>query len=75
MAASCAECRESLAEDADRCPNCGYHPHAELRNKAKWNAIIGTVLSITVIGLVIGVPMVLYAWYLLYKAHNATPAA
>jgi len=68
----CTECRESVAASAERCPHCGYDASARYRGYATRSLIIGTVLTITVIGAVIGIPCIAWGVYCLVKAQSAT---
>lgn len=45
----CEECREQVAEDAGRCPHCGYDPGQERMAIARRSAIGGFLCLITVI--------------------------
>ena len=68
----CSECREPVKEDAKSCPHCGYSPGSE----GKWGRgvaqIIGLILTLTVIGAIIGIPIQYLAYKSSKRARNAT---
>jgi hypothetical protein len=70
----CERCREQVAPDATVCPHCGYDPGAELNSRARWCWGIGALLCLTVIGGVIGVPLVIWGFVLAGRIDDATPA-
>jgi len=68
----CSECRAQVAEAASRCENCGYNP-AGGYNRKKWLwGIPGVILTFSVIGIPLGVPMLWIARRNRKKAESAT---
>ena len=60
--AVCRRCQEAVAEGADRCPHCNYDTNGHSRSRWVWG-IPGFILTMSVIGAPIGIPM-------LYKAYK-----
>lgn len=60
--APCLKCRSEISVEAERCPECSYEPNAEGSRGRWWFKTIGALLTMTVIGAVIGIPMLMIAW-------------
>lgn len=70
----CEECRGEVDEQASTCPHCGYDPGAEIRSQANWRLGVGALLCFTIIGGVIGIPLVISGLRHKGKASDASPA-
>jgi len=57
----CLKCRSEISTEAERCPECGYDPSAQ-DNRGRWLIPIGALLTMTVVGAIIGIPMILLGW-------------
>ena len=69
----CSKCREPLPESSSRCGNCGYAPAKEY-NRKKWlYGVVGFVLTVSVIGVPIGLPLLWFGYRNRKKAEKATP--
>lgn len=68
----CRECREEVAPEASRCPHCNY----EATRDGYWTAvvvqIIGLLLTVTVIGAIVGLPLQWWSYKQMQAARNAT---
>lgn len=53
----CAECRAPIDPAATVCPHCGYDPAGKIRREAAARILVGTILCLTIIGGVIGLPL------------------
>lgn len=59
----CQECRETVEKDAHRCPHCGYEAGEKLLKRSKREQKLGALLSLFIIGLPFGIPLILWgAW-------------
>lgn len=62
--APCEQCGSDVKIEAIRCPKCGYSPVDDGKTGRKIFTIGGILLSGTIIGAVIGIPMILLSWYI-----------
>ena len=72
----CQECREPVDPEASRCPHCSYDA-ADGENHMKRyrkNKRLGGLISLTLIGLPVGLLLFLQAQHHKKKAENATVA-
>lgn len=69
----CLKCRTETAGDAIRCPECEYEPRQIGANARTAIGLVGAGLTMTVIGAVIGLPMLAAAHYNGYMAENRRP--
>jgi hypothetical protein len=69
----CQKCDSPISTDAARCPACGYEPGAEIRKQARWRWGIGALCCLTIIGGIIGIPLVISGFLHHRKAKSATP--
>lgn len=60
--APCQKCASPIPTEAVRCPECGYEPSSEGARARFWGMLIGALLTATVIGAVVGIPLFLLAW-------------
>lgn len=70
----CEECRESINEQASVCPHCGYDPGTEIESQAKWRLGVGALLCLTIVGGIIGIPLVISGFRHSSRGEKATPA-
>jgi len=62
--APCVECHRHIPTGAVRCPECGYSPIDKGSTGRTLFKIVGASLCATVVGAVLGVPMILLAQYI-----------
>jgi len=62
----CGKCTSEISAEATKCPECGYEPKSENSIGRSILMVIGFLLSATLIGAVIGIPLI----YLGYKSHK-----
>ena len=60
---TCEECFSEISIEAQRCPECGYSPVDDGKLGRKVFTFVGILLSATILGAVIGLPMILISWY------------
>jgi len=71
----CEKCREPIAsEDVQICPECGFDAAAEHRTYAKRRARWGIFLSLTIVGLPLGLWLIYGSSKARKRADAATPA-
>jgi hypothetical protein len=71
--AACQKCKSEISTEADRCPECGYEPAAKGGTTRWWMMFLGGLLTMTVIGAIIGIPMILVGYYATRKARGRKP--
>ena len=74
MAYVCEECREEISPEASTCPHCGHEGAEASKALAVFGFLIGGVLTVTILGAIIGLPIL---WWSLRKysaAEDASPA-
>jgi len=59
----CEKCDSEVSTNAERCPNCGYAPQAKGRTVRKLFFVFGMLLTLSVIGAPVGIPMLLLYWF------------
>jgi hypothetical protein len=60
--AACQKCASTISTEATRCPECGYEPSAQGARARWWLIFLGALLTMTVVGAVIGIPMIVLGW-------------
>lgn len=69
----CERCDEQIPTTAQKCPKCGNHP----AKSAKWSGVAimvaGVILSLTVVGAVIGIPLFIVGLAVRYGAGTLKP--
>lgn len=70
----CEQCRADIDPEASVCPHCGYDPAADIQSQAKWRWGVGALLCFTVVGGIIGVPLVISGFLHARKADSVSPA-
>lgn len=69
--ANCQECRRKISSEATSCPECGYSPRDFLPICL---GIGGATMSATIIGAIVGLPVIVYAVILYTRRGNAKPS-
>ena len=72
MPLQCSDCQEEVNEGAQTCPHCGWCPKYEKRKAGYLLIGGGIVATVTLIGSVIGVPMIVYGIMQFHKAQELT---
>lgn len=70
----CEECRGEVDEQASTCPHCGHDPSSKIQSQARWRLGVGTLLCLTVVGAIIGIPLVISGLRHYSRAQEASPA-
>lgn len=70
----CAKCQEQIKEEATTCPHCGYAPGEDLKERGNKLLGWGFLATVTVIGAIVGIPMILGGLWNRRKAKSMTPA-
>lgn len=70
----CEECRAEISADASTCPHCGHDGRTSSGIVAVCAVLFGGVLTMTIIGAVVGVPMILWGMRGLKQQGEQTPA-
>lgn len=68
--APCDDCGESIDPSLLTCPHCGNEPQKAAKQSAYILIVIGAVLSVTVVGALVGVPMMLAGIAVLLAVHS-----
>ena len=74
----CARCKERVGADVRNCPHCGYDASERGRKRARAVWWIGVLFCLTIVGAVVGIPIILIANFMSGKADARTvgePAA
>ena len=72
MSVECARCSEQAELDTQKCPRCGYRPQKTMQVVGAIAMIIGLVISATIIGAIVGIPLVGFGVYRLFKGKDIT---
>lgn len=70
----CGNCEEQIEPGTRSCPHCGYNPKRNMRKRGALIALIGLGASISGVGLIVGVPLLLWATKRLHRAPGTTAA-
>jgi uncharacterized membrane protein len=70
----CGDCREEIAAEASTCPYCGHKGQTGSGIVAVCAVLFGGILTMTIIGAVVGIPMVLWGLRGLKKQGERSPA-
>lgn len=70
MTTICARCEASHTGSPKKCTECGYHPEKQLKLINGAAVVVGLLVSLTFIGAIIGIPVMIVGGYRLYKFHN-----
>lgn len=71
--APCKKCTEEISTEAKRCPECGYEPSSHGRWWRQGGMLIGFILTITLVGAIVGIPLMILSWYGNKQADRWTP--
>jgi len=72
MTIQCAQCEKEVDDGTTKCPHCEYTPYSKMVFSGISAVVVGALLSLTVIGAVIGIPMVVVGLYRMYESSNVT---
>ena len=72
MTIQCAQCKEEVNDGATKCPHCEYKPGDSMVLVGGVAIAIGILISLTLVGAIVGVPMAAFGLYRLYKGSNLT---
>lgn len=64
----CEECRAEIDPEASTCPHCGHEGAEASKAPAVFGFLIGGVLTMTVLGAIVGLPII---WWSLRKYRAA----
>lgn len=70
----CGNCEEDIQQTDYTCPHCGYSPKSILRKRAALIGVLGLGASVTGVGLIIGVPLLVWAIRIAKRATKRTAA-
>jgi hypothetical protein len=70
---TCGKCASEIPVEAERCPERGYEPKTENKTGQTVLMIIGFILTATVIGAIIGVPLIYFSYKARKYAKTQTP--
>jgi len=69
----CEQCREEIDEMAEVCPHCGHEGGQARTTLAALLIIVGLLLTATMIGSIVGIPMVYIGYRIGKKGNNISP--
>jgi hypothetical protein len=69
---NCPQCKEEVKHEAHKCPHCDYHAGEKDGKIGVIIALAGAVLSLTLIGSILGIPLVIYGLYKALKSNRKT---
>ena len=70
----CGNRQEDIQRDTWTCPHCGYSAKSNLRKRAALIGLVGLGASVTGVGLIIGVPLLVWAMRIGKRATKRTAA-
>lgn len=71
--AECKKCKSEISTEAIACPECGYEPRNQGFYSRTAMAIIGIIVSLTGVGAIIGIPLIVIAVYAHTKNQSKRP--
>ena len=69
----CLKCAEEISTKATRCPNCGYEPKRGYESEAGIAKLWGFLISLTIVGVIVGIPLWWYGMKCQKKAREMKP--
>lgn len=72
MTIECDRCGEGVEDGTQKCPNCEYRPQKSMQLVGFLIFIGGVLISLTLIGAIVGVPMAIFGIYRVMKGRNLT---
>ena len=72
MTLQCAQCEQKVDDGTTKCPHCEYTPHSKMVFNGIAMIVVGTLLTLTVLGAVFGIPLVVIGLYRMYESSNVT---
>ena len=71
--ASCSQCKETINTKAKTCPHCGYQPGVDLVAHAKKELGWGILATCSIIGSIIGIPLLFAGLWNYRKGKRLSP--
>jgi len=68
----CARCGEASDSGTKKCPNCEYGPQESMQQTGAVFLILGFILSSSIVGSPLGIPMMIVGFFWIYKGGNLT---
>jgi hypothetical protein len=72
MTIQCGQCEAEVDDGTTRCPHCEYTPHSKMVFSGISMVAAGVLISLTVVGAVIGLPLVVVGLIRVYGSSNVT---
>lgn len=69
----CCQCSEPLKVSSQECKYCGYNPGQESKREGLKMMAGGVILSITLVGAVLGIPLILLGGLTVLGASQLSP--
>lgn len=69
----CKNCQTEIDDNANECAYCGYDPRANGQVARALFVFVGALLTMTIVGAVIGIPMIAVAVYGHNKSKGLKP--
>lgn len=71
--AACRKCRSEISTEALACPQCGYEPRTQGQTARNIGVLISFLLCLTLVGAIVGGPLLLLIIYAEYKVKARMP--
>lgn len=71
---TCTECKTEVEPDAKTCPHCGYAPQEKHKTISKIYFFAGILLTLSIVGSPIGIPLMFLGYHFDKKRQNQTVA-
>lgn len=68
----CAKCGTISDTGTQECPNCEYRPQKSMQVVGMLVFTVGVIISLTVVGAIVGVPMAAFGIYRTFKGRDLT---
>lgn len=69
----CLKCAEEISTEATKCPACGYEPRQGYESEAGMAKLWGFLISLTIVGVIIGIPLWWHGMKCQKKARKMKP--
>jgi len=70
----CSECQTEVEPEAKTCPHCGYAPQEKHKTMSKVYFIVGILLTLSIVGSPIGIPLMYLGYHFDKKRQKKTVA-